>query len=670
MEALEDAISHEKEALARERQLRDDRNAAAEARTQAKSDLGLRLATMQRERAELAVSWRVAAIRERRNRRAAWRVFAAWRSDAARSAAARRCGNAVLQAGGDERGGAATAGGAQHVDRTSATRGSSATQTQSSSSTAAVPRTLFSPSRAVASRSRPFLPVGMHRVLAAWRAFVQVNAARRERVIARSAVRLRFKQTRMAFSGWRDTAHRLACAREAELMAIVLREEKRSADAADHHRRIVVLSQSFLTWYGEVTRLARERREAEAHQDRRAKMAAFLERAQQQRTEPEPIDGRPADAITMAATCEGEGGETRGDERDGEASIAGSSPSSSSSSSSSSASPSAYSPSVTSVTSSTSPARLTPSRRGGASRLRGRGGIAQCDGGPRPSPPLPAFVSDMERRAAKRAAQRTALKDRYADQEKAKVEREAMAAEEALSHKAAARWAEAARRTTERAERATAEAEGAARRERALAVRSLATHCRRRALLKYGGLLPWCRLVQQARKHHRVAVSHSRFTRVARCLYAWRGHVARVRRAETIEAIRLEARAASFRKHAVVRRCWRQWASRGTQLDALAMRAGAMGRRNTLAAGFRAWSGFWARCRLRHHEQYESASEVGDKVLRRRLFARWRRATPLLKEERHAVGRRGEIMDRVRGWLTDLDPIGSGGDGGGGGGAF
>ena len=664
MEALEDAISHEKEALARERQLRDDRNAAAEARAQAKSDLGLRLATMQRERAELAVSWRVAAIRERRNRRAAWRVFAAWRSDAARSAAARRCGNAVLQADRDERGGTATAGGAQHVDRTSATRGSSATQTQSRSSTAAVSPTLSSPSRAVASRARPFLPVGMHRILAAWRAFVQVNAARRERVIACSAVRLRFKQTRIAFSGWRSTAHRLACAREAELMAIVLREEKRSVDAADHHRRIVVLSQSFLTWYGEVTRLARERREAEAHQDRRAKMAAFLERAQQQRAEPEPIDGRPADATTMAAACEGEGGETRGDERDGKGSIAGSSPSSSSSSSSSSsASSSAYSPSVTSVASTTSPARSTPSRRGGASRVRGRGGIARCDGGARPSPPLPAFVSDMERRAAKRAAQRTALKDRYADQEKAKVEREAMAAEEALSHKAAARWAEAARRTSVRAERATAEAEGAARRERALAVRSLATHCRRRALLKYGGLLPWCRLVQQARKHHRVAVSHSCFTRVARCLYAWRGHVARVRRAGTIEAIRQEARAASFRKHAVVRRCWRQWASRGTQLDALAVRAGVMGRRNTLAAGFRAWSGFWARCRLRHHEQYESASEVGDKVLRRRLFARWRRATPLLKEERHAVGRRGEIMDRVRGWLTDLDPIGSGGGG-------
>ncbi|KFV42149.1 Coiled-coil domain-containing protein KIAA1407, partial [Gavia stellata] len=270
--------------------------------------------------------------------------------------------------------------------------------------------------------------------------------------------------------------------------------------------------------------------------------------------------------------------------------------------------------------------------------------------GRRPSNQLTSahpILKAMEERATQRAERRRKLEEAKQRREEEKLA-QLKAEEEAQQRKEAEeKKAQQEKRREERRQQKLKELEKQRRLEKEQQLRRKARDHYEKVLLRKLGMVPWKRLMEEAKENLAMAQRHHCLSLQRKCLMTWLQH--------TQESLTEKAsRAEDFYSHTLLRRGFRNWLKYKDYLSTLEERASTLHAACLMRKYFWEWFDLIMEEKSILWEKLKIATEHSNKRLMLNAFKAWRQYPLLVKKEREREERRNQLRRRVAEILPDF----------------
>ncbi|XP_015269054.1 PREDICTED: coiled-coil domain-containing protein KIAA1407 homolog [Gekko japonicus] len=257
------------------------------------------------------------------------------------------------------------------------------------------------------------------------------------------------------------------------------------------------------------------------------------------------------------------------------------------------------------------------------------------------------LLKAMEERAIQRAERRKELEEAKKKREEERLALLQAEEEERQRQEAAEKEAQLEKRREERRLQKMKELEKQKRLEREQQLLSKAEEHYVMVLLKYWGLEPWKRLMEQMRQNMAVAERHHCLELQRKCLVSWLQHTR-----ETLA--RKTAQAEELCSCLLLKRCLRSWIKYKDYASALEENANKFHETSLKKTAFGAWLDMFNKEKHALWEKQKTADQYNDRRITLIAFRAWRQFPVLMKEEREKEERLQQLRKRVTEILPDF----------------
>ncbi|NXN98071.1 CC191 protein, partial [Rhinopomastus cyanomelas] len=257
------------------------------------------------------------------------------------------------------------------------------------------------------------------------------------------------------------------------------------------------------------------------------------------------------------------------------------------------------------------------------------------------------ILQAMEERAARRAERRRKLEEAKQQKEMEKLA-QLKAEEEAQQRKEAEeKKAQQERRQEERRQQKLKEMEKQRRMEKEQQLQKKARDHYEKVLLRKLGIVPWKKLLEQAKENLVVAQRHHCLSLQRKCLMAWLQDTQR-------SLTEKFSWANDFYARTLLKHGFQNWLKYKDYLSTLEKRASALHAACLMRKHFRAWYNLVMEEKSTLSEKLRIAAEHSDRRLVQNAFQVWRQYPFMMKKEREREERRNQLRKRASQILPDF----------------
>ncbi|KFP04384.1 Coiled-coil domain-containing protein KIAA1407, partial [Calypte anna] len=270
--------------------------------------------------------------------------------------------------------------------------------------------------------------------------------------------------------------------------------------------------------------------------------------------------------------------------------------------------------------------------------------------GRRPSSQLTSadpILKAMEERATRRAERRRKLEEAKQRREEEKLAQLKAEKEARQRKEAEEKEAQKEKRREERRQQKLKELEKQRRLEKEQQLQKKARDHYEKVLLRKLGMVPWKRLMEQAKENLLVAQRHHCLDLQRKCLMTWLQYT----QESLMEKV---SRAENFYSHLLIKRGFRSWLKYKDYLSTLEEKVSTLHAACLRRKYFWVWFDLTMEEKSTLWEKLKIATEHSNKRLRLNVFKAWRQYPLLVKKEKEREERRNQLRRRVAEILPDF----------------